>query len=292
MIKIQNNEPKVLIYDIETTPLLTEVFRLGKQVLRHTQLLGGYFSRTHIISISYTWAGTKKVYNLNWGNSLEDEESMIREFSKVLEEADIVIGKNNQRFDDKHIMTQQMWYGHDSMTDLLDKSEDLEKQIRRYFALPSYSLDYITQQLGSGSKDHMDFADWHYCLAGRLLNLMPFHLEDLEELCLILFGEGSTVVNNKSKAAFNKMCKYNSKDVIITANSWEYLKKYFKLKHNYNKGAAALACPECGSKNIVKNGTILTATSVKQRWKCLDHNGHAGYTVISDKPQRLSKAKR
>ena len=39
-------------------------------------------------------------------------------------------------------------------------SEDLEKQMRRYFRLPSQSLDYISDMCGVGGKVHMNIGDW------------------------------------------------------------------------------------------------------------------------------------
>ena len=167
------NQPNILIYDIETTLLALWDFSLGKSVLRHGQMMKGYFSRTHIICITYQWLGEKKAHALTWGNSIEDEIQMIKDFDKLVKSADVIIGKNSNRFDNKHINTQKIWWPEIGMDpSWLYKCDDLERQMRRYLYLPSYSLDYFSEQLGLGGKRKMEFSDWTSINENRMVQLI------------------------------------------------------------------------------------------------------------------------
>ena len=53
------NKPKVLVYDIETSPVLAWVWRCGDQVVRHGQLHSD-LDETKIICITYRWMHERK----------------------------------------------------------------------------------------------------------------------------------------------------------------------------------------------------------------------------------------
>src|ERR1700677_2937242 len=91
---------KLLIYDIETKLLKVWIWRLGEQFVRHDQLDHAY-NVDGIISIAYKWYGEKETFVLSGHGCVKDFDAIIRK-------ADVVLGKNSDRFDVRHINTQRM----------------------------------------------------------------------------------------------------------------------------------------------------------------------------------------
>ena len=114
----KNNELQVLFYDIETNLLKFFAFRCGKQVLRHSQLVKNN-EFTRIITIQYCWKQNKrgKVILLDPYNPIKG----LNEFDALIRQADIIIGKNNIKFDDKHINTNRLLSGLKAMPEWTHK---------------------------------------------------------------------------------------------------------------------------------------------------------------------------
>jgi hypothetical protein len=269
--------PKILFYDIETTLLLGHYFRLGKQVLRHSQTLPGYFSRTHIICIAYRWLHEDKSKILTWGNSLKDEKTMIQKFDKLVEKADVVIGKNSNRFDNKHINSQRLWHDLAGAPQWTKYTDDLEQQMRKHFYLPSYSLDYLSEQLGLGGKRSMSFQDW--------VDISFYRMHMLAKgdnaLLKLLTGKNVTSIVQDGKAAQAKMYDYNVKDTDDTVDLWNKCVTHFEPKFNRATFGQDLICKSCGSSRLKKNGVRIAGQSRYQEFFCNEHGGYAGRASIS-----------
>ena len=250
------SKPKILIYDIETTPLQAWVWRPGKQVVRSNQLVEGK-SRTDIICLSYEYLHSNDKGTLDWGYEEQNSKKLVKEFTEICEDADLIIGKNNKRFDDKHLNTQRLWHGLSGSPHILKKVDDLETQMRKHFFLPSYGLDYFSAELGFGGKTKMEFSDWIHIV------------------------EKTPVEGEK---AFKKMKKYCAKDVHDTKLIWLHCEKHFEPKYNYSAVLNELVCKVCGSDKIRKNGTRVEANGVTfQHYYCNAHHGYAGKINIKAK---------
>jgi hypothetical protein len=277
-------EPRILFYDIETCLMPMYAFRLGKQVVRHTQLMKGYFYRPHIITISYMFEGDSSPSVLTWGESEADEKKMVQEFTKIVKSADLTIGKNNMRFDNKHINTQRLIYNLEGYPDWNLGSDDLESQIRRNFYAPSFSLDYFSELLGYGGKDSMCFGDWVELIEYRMLQLGGVESKGLLEL---LTGKKLSEVKRDGKKAIKKMAKYNKKDVTDTKNLWDYCSKHFRPKLNRAAFSGEMVCCNCGSADVRKDGTKVSGGVKYQRWYCRTHNGYAGRSSLNAKTIKM-----
>lgn len=262
-------KPDVLMYDIETTLLSFWGFRMGEQRVNHGQLQGGYFSRSHIICISYSWDFGKTVHTLDWGTSEADEKQMIIDFDQLINEADVVIGKNSDRFDNKHINAHRMWNDLPGMPYWTKHTDDLEKQMRKHFDLPSQSLDYISNQLGFGGKDKMSFEDWVAINRMRLIDLMGSVVGN--EMTLTLFGKKLHDVVKEGEKATAKMIKYNKKDVKDTGRLWKHLEKHFipKVKANVFLETGPTACEGCGSTEVRSLGNRYSGKTYYKSVVCL-----------------------
>ncbi len=254
---LMTTKPKILFYDIETKPLQAYIWSLGEQVVRHNQLMP-QTPYTDIICIAYAWNDGEPAQVLGWGYDEQDSRPMTEAFDKLIKEADIVIGKNNTRFDDKHLNFHRMLHNRDGMFDWSFKSDDLERHLRKNFNMPSQSLDYISKLLGFGGKSPVGFDDW------------------------------INIVEKKSKESYYKMLFYCAKDVEDTRAIWEYCYKHFKPKHSLralqSKHAGlvdSFICDKCGSLNVKKNGTIISGGRLYQSFMCHDHRGYAGKALLS-----------
>lgn len=277
---------KTVFYDIETGLLSADLFSLGDQVIRHNQL-HKHTLYTPILTISYAINdGPVKSLVAPVGY---DNKNMIEKFDSIVRESDVVIGKNNARFDNKHINTQRLLYDLPGMPEWLHKSDDLEKQFRKYFYLPSQSLDAISELLGLGGKTKMEFSDWQKIKQyNEVMAAVQKYGEDAGKAIAEMFYRKSvTTVKKEGKEALKKMALYNMKDVEDTRNIWNYSLKHFEPK--FNRSMSALQCKVCGSKNIKKNGTQINRAGIKfQNYLCLNHNGFAGKTTVNAKTNKES----
>lgn len=242
-------KPRILYYDIETSPLLAYVWRLGEQVVRHHQL-AKHGDSYGIICISYAWNDSKPVKVIHWGYNEQDSGKVVREFDKIIKQADITIGKNSDRFDVKHINTQRLLNNLPPLPEWVDNTDDLEKQLRKYFIFPSQSLDYVLRALGLDGKIKMEFQDW------------------------------VDVVERRSKKTFKKMQDYCKNDVRGTRALWNRVLPHIKPKLNMSTFYGDFRCRNCGSKDLRKDGTRSRGKTLYQEYFCREHNGYAGQVAI------------
>lgn len=275
-------KPTVLFYDIETTPLQSYHWQLGKQVIRHGQLVAGH-SRWDIICITYCYNDGKPAKVLRYDKH-GGTRGMIEKFDALIRAADITIGKNSDRFDTKMINTSRMFEGLPGIPEWTMYTDDLEKQMRKHFRLPSMSLDYISDELGLGGKVKMVMEDWIAITVYRKIQgLIPnIPTKELNKVCLYMYGKKLSVIKKEGKEALEKMCYYGGKDVEDTRDLWYYLEQHFTPKFNMSTYVGVdKACTKCGSLNIRKNGTRISGKTTYQEFFCNGHGGYAGRSPIS-----------
>lgn len=252
---MNDTRPKILFFDIETSPLLAYVWRLGEQVVYHHQLAKQ--GRSYgIICISYAWNDNSPVKTIDWGYQAQDTAKVIREFDKIIKQADVAIGKNNNRFDEKHINAQRMLKGLPPMPEWTAYTDDLERQIRKHFIFPSMSLDYISKELGLGGKSKMEFQNW------------------------------VDIVERKNEKSFKKMLEYNRKDVADTRTIWNKIAPHVTPKLNQATFYGDFRCINCGCQDLKKDGIRRNGKTTYQTFFCKGHNGYAGRVVIPAEDKR------
>lgn len=262
---------KLMVYDIETSLLTADLFRPGEQVVRHTQLHANN-KENGIICISAKWYGEKKIYVFEGENAIE-------EFDKLARQADVCLGKNSDRFDVKYINTARMMQGLAPFPEWMFKREDLEKQLRKYFAFPSQSLDYISGIMGFGGKEKMEFSDWvdikNYNLLDHFLQA-NMSCEWLNFTSKVLFKETWKKVVSKGRQALKKMIHYNKKDVLDTEAVLNRVLPYIELKFNVAAEQGEHACKTCGSDRLSPLEIITIGKTKYQTFHCRNHSGYAG----------------
>lgn len=231
-------KPKILIFDIETKPVLAWIWRVGNKIrIDHDQIKRG--DRFDIICICWKWLHERETHALDWGIKAQDSTAMIEKFTKVVESADIVVAHNGDQFDIKQLNTQRLL--HDQAPISWPTSEDTLKQFRKHFAFPSYKLDYLAKTLVGGGKNPMKFQDW------------------------------IDIVENKDPISLAKMVRYCKNDVRQLAMVFEKAEKHMAPRASRTNiiEAPKAACKLCGSMRTKSKGLKYLATGVKQRRQCM-----------------------
>ncbi len=166
----------LLKLDLETTPNIFKVksWNVGDEViLRHDDLI----QERQVIMCSYNWLSDKEddVKRITWGNR-QDDTRIIKKMTKIMAEADIVIGHNGDRFDIKWLKTRALILGLEPIHNVV--SIDTLKLTRSNFRLNSNKLDYITQVLGLPKKISTSYDLWT-----RVMNGDKEALEEMGVYC-------------------------------------------------------------------------------------------------------------
>jgi len=230
----KQSERRVLVYDIETSRVPALVWGTGKTYIKHSQLRG----RTKIISIAWKYVGEDKVHHLTWDKNHCDK-NMLANFLKHYNNAYMVIGQNNDNFDNKLVSTIAAY--HRLRVDRFVKSFDIYKMAKKHFRLQSYSMAFMAE---------------YFCLT-----LKQSH-EGLHMWDMIEFGNKS-----EQKEYLDKMVKYNKGDIVTTEELYMTLKPYFSTVTNnaVRKGLEKWRCPVSGSDDVKLMKTIYTEAGTVQR---------------------------
>jgi uncharacterized protein YprB with RNaseH-like and TPR domain len=150
---------KILLLDIETTPLQVYTWGLWDQNISIDQII----KSTEMLCFGARWLGTKKVIFKSVHH--DGKKAMLEDLHKLMEEADLLVGWNSAAFDHKHINREFLENGMVPPSPVKDL--DLMSITKANFLFPSNKLDYVAQKLGVGAKvKHSGFKLWLRCMEG------------------------------------------------------------------------------------------------------------------------------
>lgn len=185
--------PKVLVYDIETSPVLGSVWSIWNQNIGISQIERDWF----ILSYAAKWYGQSSVFYDDQRNEedVEDDSRLLSGIWKLLDEADIVITHNGKRFDSKKLNARFILSGFKPPSSY--RHIDTLEIAKRKFNFTSNSLAYLTSRLcktniKSGHGKYPGFVLWKECLKGNseaweeMENYNKLDILSLEELYNIL----------------------------------------------------------------------------------------------------------
>lgn len=229
---------KVLLYDLETSPIVGYTWTTWEtnviKVIRDRQ----------IISFAWKWLGEKKTRVLAlpdfpaYKKDKTDNRALIVALHKLFAEADITVGHNVKKFDDRRSMTD--FIKHKLPPPPPHKQVDTLEFARSKFDFTSNKLDDLGQMLGLGRKvKHPGFEMWEGCLSG----------------------------DRKSWAL---MKKYNAGDVDLLERVYLRLRPYMMRHPDMNALDGASACPVCKSKNLRARGWSISTHGKRPRFSCRD----------------------
>lgn len=222
---------KALLIDIETSPILADVWGIWQQNVGINQIkVPG-----EVICFAAKWYGEKKTI---FKSSFHDSKPvMISEMHRVLSEADAVITYNGINFDRKWMNTEFLLAGMTPPDP--SKNIDLLRVVKQNFRFPSNKLQYVLSALDLGSKASTGGHElWIRCMAG-------------------------------DPQAWATMKKYNIHDVVVMEPLYERLLPWISGHPNVALiDGIENGCPNCGSTDLERRGFTRTTVSTFQRFQC------------------------
>lgn len=176
----EEREQRILIYDIETSFNIGWFWRTGYKLnITPAQII----KERAIICISYKWLGDNQVYNLVWDKN-QDDRFLLEQFIEVMNEADMLVAHNGDRFDLKWIKTRALMH---RLPMLIDYPQfDTLKVAKKKFNFQSNTLDYISKILGAGGKIKTNIDLWIDIILKKdkkaLQDMLDYCDEDVRQL--------------------------------------------------------------------------------------------------------------
>lgn len=253
-VETENTDVKILLFDIETTPIAAFVWSVWEQNIYPEQVIEDW----HLLCWSAKWLFGDEVFSdkLTSEEATNHNDSRISaSINKLLQEADIVVTYNGNKFDIKKLNTRFL------INDLLPvsfKSVDLYQVAKNNFGFSSNKLDSINKVLGLDSKSETEFLDWKKAYFG-------------------------------SQESIDKLSLYCNNDVIIMEDLFVKFRPYIRgINLNVYSGESVSICPNCGSENIHwVNKFYPTSTGKFRQFRCLDCK-----TIGRSRVNELDKEKR
>jgi len=255
----ETENPKILLVDIETSPMLGFIWGLFDQNVGLSQIKTDW----HILSWSAKWLGDSEdsVMYMDQRNAknIEDDTKLLSGIWKLLNEATAIITQNGKRFDQKKLNARFIQKGFAPPSSY--RHIDTLQIAKRHFGFSSNKLAYLTDKLCTKYKksEHAKFAGfnlWKECLNGNI-------------------------------EAYKEMEAYNKLDVLSLEELYLKLRPWDKtINFNIYTDSFETVC-SCGSIDIVKNGFTYTNLAQYQRYTCKKCGAE-----FRDRTNLLSKEKR
>lgn len=246
---VKKQGPKVLVFDLETSPELGYVWGRFKQFLAPVQVK----QRSFLLTWAAKWLGEDEMLTDAISNHRavgetgeygeQDDFEIVSSVWRLLDECDVAIAHNGLRFDFTYLNSRFAYHGLGMPSPF--KMVDTCKIAKKYFRFPSNSLKELGIYLGIETpKLDTDFQLWIDCMKGK-------------------------------PEAWGYMVEYNTFDVLLLEEVYKRLRPYDKSAPN-----AALYYdddevrdPVTGSTDVVKLDALsYTATSAFETFRSAE--GH------------------
>lgn len=229
---------KILLYDLETAPLLAHIWHPTDDYVTHERLIHDSF----LLTWSAKWHGDKTIISGTLTGDeaqAQDDSRIVAELAELIREADFLVAHNADRFDVPMFNNRLLVLGQEPMGP--KRTIDTLKLAKKSLRLAYNKLDYLGEILGLGNKLKTDFELWKSCYHG-------------------------------DEKALARMLKYNRQDVALLEAVFDKLLPYVKGLPRLVEasGIGQLACPSCGSDHLVRRGKCRTNVSTFQQYQCGD----------------------
>lgn len=230
--------------DIETSPIIAYTWGTFKQFIGLNQIIRDWSILSFsAIDLDDLEKPSKYRYkDVSKQKDFYDDRKIVQALWDELDRADIIIVQNGKKFDIRKINARFLSHGMPPPRPY--KVVDTMLEARKVAALTSNKLEWLAKVLHPTEEKakHNEFPGfelWGECLKG----------------------------NNRAWAA---MKAYNPQDVVSML--YVYLKLRPFIEGHPNVAAYSddeeMACPKCGSEEVVQRGFVVTQTGKYQRIKC------------------------
>ena len=214
----------ILIFDIETAPVIAYVWGLWKQTIPTNHVIEDW----SILCWAAKWLGESEIFTGNsWDKGkVRDDKQCCKGLADLLDKAHIVVAHNGDKFDVKRLNTRLLYHGIKQPSPF--KSVDTLKIAKSKFSISSNRLDYIGKYLNIGRKlETSGFKLWQEVLSG-------------------------------CKESQQRMLDYNIGDVNLLEQVYLALRPWDSRHPNVNIQFNDRRCPVCGSKKLKKIDDVYT----------------------------------
>lgn len=209
--------PRILIYDIETAPIIGQLWSLWQEGIGLVQMQQDWY----IMSFAAKWLGEDEVfyYDQSESENMEDDTELLAKLWNLLNEADIVIGQNVKRFDTKKVNARFVLNGFPKPSHY--RQIDTMIIAKQQFGFTSNKLEYMTDKLCPEHKKskHKQFPGhelWSECLKGNPEawdEMREYNIDDI----------------HATEALYNVLCSWDNKlpnfdvyvDELLDMSVWE-----------------------------------------------------------------------
>lgn len=259
--------PKILVFDIETAPITAYTWGMYDQNIGLNQIKSDW----HLLSWAAKWYGepaNKVIYMDNSkAKDIKNDKALIKGLWKLLDEADIVIAQNGDKFDIKKFNARAAIHG--LLPPSHYRSTDTLKESRKVFSFTSHSLEFMSDKLNTKYK-----------------KLKHAKYPGFELWKAILEGD---------QKAWKEMEVYCIHDVLATEELYGKIQAWIKTQNLATFFDDADVRCRCGSTNIIKKGFVYTDAGKFQGYKCRDcgkrPKGRANLLSMIKKKRLLKESK-
>lgn len=255
--KIIDNKAKILIIDVETSPMEVYVWGLYKQRIPSTNVKKDWA----LLSWSAKWLLDSEIMSKRVSIKEAHDRcdmSIIKQLWELLNEADVVIAHNAVKFDIRKINARFI------INNMKPPSPyqviDTLKITQRNFGFSSHKLDYLLEILNSNErKGETTYDLWKQCVNGN-------------------------------ESALEYMEKYNKQDVSILEELYLMIRPWIKSHVNLGlfTDKEVSVCPSCGSDKLDWDSTYYTPANKYAAFTCLNCGaiGRSRYSSITKEKRK------
>lgn len=245
---------KILFLDLEISPTLGALWGLFNQTISIHNIVGD----SEILCWSAKWLDKPEAEYSSLhmaGHNAAGKKRMLKAIHKLLDQADVVVTYNGDKFDLKILNQEFLLAGLPPPSPF--KSVDLLKVMKRKFRWTSNKLDYVLRRLGLGHKmEHEGISMWLKCM-----------------------NKGSEGYHE----AWETMEKYNIQDVFKTEELYKRVLGWIPNHPSHGAFAGKFVCPNCGGNHAQSRGFVTSRTRKYRRFRCND----CGHWSRSNKPEPI-----
>lgn len=238
--------PRILLLDIETSPMEVFVWGLSKNdYIPHDHIIEEWA----ILSWAAKWLFNSEVMSelVNYKDAkARRDKSITGKIWKLVDKADIVIAHNLKGFDKRKLNARFVVNG--LLPPLPYQDIDTLRHSRSQFAFSSHKLDHLARMFLTSQKLKTEHSLWRRCVGKN--------------------GKGNTIADRK--AALQEMVTYNKSDVFTLEELYLELRPWMKSHPNvglYIDGAGTV-CPNCGNSKLSWQGFYYTPAGKYQAFRC------------------------
>lgn len=230
------NVPRILLFDLETSPMECYTWGLFKQFLTPDKII----RNSAILTWSAKWLMGDRIFSdrvtVDDARNREDH-TIVSSMHEVFNSADIIIGHNFAHFDKKVANTRFILNGFGKPSPY--QIVDTYKEAKKHFRFPSNRLNYVSKLLAGKEKLDTSFSLWTRCVNG-------------------------------DDSAIDEMLRYNKQDVRILEEVYLELRPWITSHPNLGLYYDDISdrCPNCGSTGLNNDGYYYTPAGRYRSKKC------------------------